>query len=636
MQGSADANQNQQQSAGDSDRLVPIWLAKAAVWRDSGRPELAIQYLAGLLEELPDLTALRSQLAADLIAAGQYQQALAQVDYLGQEPDNEAALAIADTGLKLAASGQYDKAAQVFRVYLKHIPGNHAVWHNLGLALIECNQPKASGEALEKAIALSPQSAIYRNSLGNYYMLFFKVKEAVEQYSQAVRLEPDYQAAVSNLGRAWRLAGDFEQSLPLIQRAIQMDPTSQVAVDNYLYYQLYAVEDAAQVADSHIRLVPVAYPATAKPLAGQYVQKHQQPRVGFVSPDFRNHPVVFFMEPVLKCWQHNRFKLFCYYQVYPIDDTTRRLMEYGGTWRSTVGMSDEALAKQIQADGIDLLIDLAGHTEGHRLPMFAMKPAPVQATWLGYPNTTGLPQMDFRLTDAVADPPGQTEHLHTEQLIYMPDIFLSFTPMQNPPCTPLPEPEDGQLTLCSFNNLSKISDITLGLWGEIMAQLPKARLLLKFAFLGDELSRQVLQYRLAKNGIEQSRVDMLGFTDTKESHLALYGTANLALDSYPYHGTTTTCEALWMGVPVITLAGAAHVSRVSVSILTAIGCTELIAENKADYVAKAVALARDRARQQYYRHNLRSKMLMSPLTDNHRFVKNIGDAFQQMLDSKLK
>jgi predicted O-linked N-acetylglucosamine transferase (SPINDLY family) len=286
------------------------------------------------------------------------------------------------------------------------------------------------------------------------------------------------------------------------------------------------------------------------------------------------------------------------------------------------------VAQQVRDDQIDILVDLAGYTEGHRLGVFVQKPAPVQCSWLGYPNSTGLPQIDYRITDAVADPPGMTERFHTEKLIRLPRSFLAFMPDDSAPIAQLPK---GTVTFCCFNNLSKISDKTLRLWAAIMERLPACRLLLKFAFLNEQFAQDVMRKRLVQHGIDLDRADLRGFTVTKEEHLAMYGTTHIALDTYPYNGTTTTCEALWMGVPVVTLAGNAHVSRVGASILAAIGCKELIAEDEASYVEKAVRLATDEQAQTAYRAALRERMRESSLTDTRQFVSDLEAAFLEML-----
>jgi predicted O-linked N-acetylglucosamine transferase (SPINDLY family) len=310
------------------------------------------------------------------------------------------------------------------------------------------------------------------------------------------------------------------------------------------------------------------------------------------------------------------------------DEMTKKLQGLGGIWRSIVGISDQQLADQVRMDGVDILIDLSGFTEGHRLGTFVLKPAPIQCSWLGYPNTTGLSQIEYRITDEIADPPGMTEHLYTEKLIRLPRTFLCYVPGTDSP--PI-QPPDGPITFCCFNNLAKVSETVVSIWADILKALPEARLLLKSAILADFSVCRMVWSRFKEHGIEPDRIGTLGFTATKQEHLELYSSCHIALDTYPYHGTTTTCEALWMGVPVISLSGASHVSRVGTTILNAAGVPELSADSRDEYVKCAVELALSPGRIANYRHSLRSRMQSSALMDAPGFVSDLEEAFKVML-----
>jgi predicted O-linked N-acetylglucosamine transferase (SPINDLY family) len=297
-------------------------------------------------------------------------------------------------------------------------------------------------------------------------------------------------------------------------------------------------------------------------------------------------------------------------------------------------MPDAEAADLIRADEIDVLVDLAGHSNGNRLMVFARKPAPVQVTYLGYPGTTGLSAIDYRITDAFADPPGMTEGHHSEKLIRLAGCAWCYGPdSQNVP-SESPATQSGVVTFGCFNNLAKVNDRTLGLWARILDAVPGSRLLLKsIGFLSMDARRRVRESLCSQSGIGEERLDIRGPEDSHESHLALYREMDIALDTFPYHGTTTTCEALWMGVPVVTLAGRTHVSRVGVSLLTNVGLPELIAESEDDYVRMAVELARDVERLVSYRSNLRDGMLGSQLLDAPSFAREIEGAFRQMWTS---
>jgi predicted O-linked N-acetylglucosamine transferase (SPINDLY family) len=310
------------------------------------------------------------------------------------------------------------------------------------------------------------------------------------------------------------------------------------------------------------------------------------------------------------------------------DDYTARLRQYGTQWRECAQLTDVALAETIVRDKIDILIDLSGHTERHRLLVFARKAAPVQVTWNGYANTTGMSAMDFRITDALADPPGMTEHLHTEQLIRMPDIYMVFRPPEDSPAVnDLPAAQLGSVTFGSFNAVSKITPQVAHIWSRILTAVPGARLVI--AAVPGGRARDRIFEMFSANGVEPSRLELCGRLPSYE-FLALHHKADIALDPFPFSGTTTTCHSLWMGLPVVTLAGKSHVSRVGVSMLTNIGLTRMIANSVDEYVNIASGLAEDLESLRYLRRGLRNRMLNSPLTDARCFTRHLESRFQQI------
>jgi predicted O-linked N-acetylglucosamine transferase (SPINDLY family) len=351
-------------------------------------------------------------------------------------------------------------------------------------------------------------------------------------------------------------------------------------------------------------------------------------KVGYVSPDFRQHSVAYFLEPLLRSHDRKVIEVFCYAEVGWPDTVTERFKQLADHWVTTVGMSDDATAERIRRDGIDILVDLAGHTSKNRLPVFARKPAPVQVTWLGYPNTTGLTAIDYRFVDAVTDPEGETEALASETLVRLPGGFLCYGgPDDAPAPGPVPSLTTGTVTFGSFNNPAKLSAATLDAWADVLARLPQARLLLKGKPFADPATRALYLDRLAKRGVAVERIELVAWLP-EEGHLALYNRIDIALDPFPYNGTTTTCEALWMGVPVITLRGDRHASRVGASLLTQTRLTDLIADSVEAYVETAVALAGDPARLSELRQSLRPRMAASPLCDAPAFADKIEHAYR--------
>jgi protein O-GlcNAc transferase len=312
------------------------------------------------------------------------------------------------------------------------------------------------------------------------------------------------------------------------------------------------------------------------------------------------------------------------------DAVTERFKGHADRWFTTVGMSNETLAQGIVQHGIDILVDLAGHTAKNRLPMFARKPAPVQVTWLGYPNTTGLEAMDYRLVDAVTDPEGEADAFASERLVRLPGGFLCYGAREDAPAPVQPAClTTGVFTFGSFNNPAKLSGATLDVWARLLARLPTARLLLKGKPFAEAATRAIYLERLAERGVAADRIELVGWLPERE-HLALYDRVDVALDPFPYNGTTTTCEALWMGVPVVTLRGDRHAARVGASLLTQVGLSDLIADSMEAYTEIAVASAGDVARLVDLRQSLRPRMAASPLCDAPAFARRVEAAYRAM------
>jgi protein O-GlcNAc transferase len=372
-------------------------------------------------------------------------------------------------------------------------------------------------------------------------------------------------------------------------------------------------------------LVPGPVPVIRKRSARDRV------RIGYISPDFRSHSVARFIEPVFMSHSEEDFEVFCYSNVDVPDHVTGRIRSLVVHWREIRGLSDDEAIALIQKDEIDILVDFAGHTSGNRMLLFAKKPAPVQASWIGYPATTGLSSMDYKIVDSYTDPPGITERYYTEQLIRLPGCFLCCLPASDSPETgPQPALTQGHVTFGSFNNFAKVSRDSVEMWAEILKGVPDSRLILKSHCFQDAGTRKNALEMFAGRGIAQNRVKLFPYMQSSKEHLSLYNSIDIALDTFPYNGTTTTCEALWMGVPVITLAGNCHASRVGISLLSNTGLGEFIAQTKEEYVDIAVKTAKDTKRLKDLRVHLRGIVAASPLTDAGKFTKNLEDAYRMM------
>jgi protein O-GlcNAc transferase len=316
---------------------------------------------------------------------------------------------------------------------------------------------------------------------------------------------------------------------------------------------------------------------------------------------------------------------------------TTRIKGCADHWRSVVGLSDDAVAQLIYDDRIDILVDLAGHTANNRLLVFARKPVPVQATWLGYPNTTGMSVMDYRFTDDVADPAGESDRYYTERLVRLPQGFLCYAPLHGArDISPPPALREGRVTFGSFNNLPKVNGQVVEVWSKILSLAPGSSLVLKSKPLMDEGVRRRYLEMFSMCGVPAERILFEGYTRTTQEHLSLYNRVDIGLDPFPYNGTTTTCEALWMGVPVVTLKGNRHSARVGASILSRVGLEKLICATQADYVKAAVDLAADLERLKALRTQMRDRLIGSPLCDAESFAGMVEASYRTMWEAQCQ
>ncbi len=354
--------------------------------------------------------------------------------------------------------------------------------------------------------------------------------------------------------------------------------------------------------------------------------------IGFVSGDFRSHSVSFFLLPLFDAHDRERLRFFCYSNSRREDDISRRLQQPVYAWRNIASRNDADTAELIRSDDIDILIDLSGHTSGHRLELFCLKPAPIQATWLGYPDTTGLGSMDYRISDAVCDPPGESDAYNVEELVRLPGGFLCYRPPDAAPAVAAaPVNNNGHVTFGSFNNLAKVGRDVVAVWAAILKRTPGSRLLIKSHSLAAAKVRRHYLEMFADVGIEAERLTLLSRTPDAAAHLAKYHAVDIGLDPFPYNGATTTCEAIWMGVPVVVLGGNRHAAtRYGALLLTQVGIEELIADDIDEYVDKAVALACDRNRLDQLRSGLRQMMQNSPLCDGNRIALEMEAALYEM------
>lgn len=563
-----------------------LHLALGLALANGGHLDAAVASLDRAAQLDPGTASIEFQLAAVLQRAGRLEEAVSAYERgLVREP--AAVPALVNLGAVLGLLSRNGEAERVSRRALALDPRRPEAHVNLGRALGAIGFQNEAVECLERAIALGLRDAPLLNDLGGALYNAGLAARAIERYREAVAADPTYSVVRSNL----LLAMNYEETDPAVLLAAHREA------------------DRVPRAPAPIR------------------HRGTRLRIGYVSPDFRAHSVAFFIEPILERSDRARIETFCYH-VHPTRDRyTERMRSHAGTWVDAHALSDATLAERIRADGIDVLVDLAGHTGGNRLPLFAQRPAPVQATYLGYPTTTGLAAIDYRVTDAFVDPPGEPV-ASTELPLRLPGSYFCYRALpETPQVGALPAREAGQVTFGSFNNLVKVSPETLDLWAAVLAAVPGARLVLKNRSLVDPLTRMRIADRLAARGVEAGRVFMTGWEEETDRHLDWYNRVDIALDTFPYNGATTTCEALWMGVPVASLSGRTHASRMGRSILTAAGMPDWVASDRAAFTALCVRWAEDLEALADLRAGLRARMAASPLMDEPAFVR----AFESLL-----
>jgi protein O-GlcNAc transferase len=512
-------------------------------------------------------------------------------------------------------------------------PDSADVLTNLGCVLLGAGRVDEARATLERAIEREPGRASAWNNLGNVLMQLGRIDAARAALTRAIELKPDSADAYINLGNTCSKTGNIEEAIACYRRAMACNPAHTGAHSNLLWSLMFAADDAhalraeaEQFSARHERAL-IAASANARyvntPECGRPL------RIGYVSPDFRTHCQSLFTMPLLRHHDHSAFEIVCYSLSAQTDGVTAQLARFVDVWRDVRDFDDARLAQQIRDDGIDILVDLTMHMAGARRLLFARRPAPVQVAWLAYPGTTGSPAIGWRLTDPWLDPLGEPhiDDRYTERSLRLPDAFWCYDALApGVEVSPLPALSAGHITFGCLNNPCKLTDATLALWSGVFAALPDARLVL-MAPAG--AARERLVARFMAHGISPARVRFVGF-QARSDYLLTYQQVDIALDTFPYNGHTTSLDAFWMGVPVPTRYGRSALSRAGLCLLANLGMPELAASTDADYVAVVTALARDVPRLAALRAQLRARMQASPLMDGARFAKNMEAAYRHM------
>jgi protein O-GlcNAc transferase len=535
--------------------------------------------------------------------------------------------ALNNLGWSLLELGQFPRAAQALEEALRQRPNYVEALNMLGWALIELGQHERAVEVLRPALQLRPNFPDALNNLGLAYHKLKRHDEALAAYQEALRLRPDFPVAIGGIAEVYSALGWHEEAIPYHRKAVALDPTPKTH-SNLLFNLHYSPNLSPEdVFRDHVEWGRRHGSAPAAPPHANSRDPERRLRIGYVSADLAWHIMGWYLEPVLQAHDRKHVEVFCYANVQRPDAFTRHLQKLSDQWRSIHGVPDDRAADMIRQDQIDILVDLCNHSGGNRLPLFSHRPAPVQATHLGLQFSTGSPAIDYRITDPLCDPPGMAEAYNVERLIRLPEVSLCYQAKVAVEVNELPAALKGHVTFGCFNQPSKITPPVLAAWGQIFRRLPQARLIL--VQCPSRQAQQRLLGALAEQGIGPERVTMVGRQPRLE-YYRLYHRVDLTLDTFPYTGCFTTCDSLWMGVPVVTLAGQGSMARQGVSLLAHVGLHDLIAPTLDEYVSTAVRLAEDRPRLVELRATLRERMNRSTLMNPERFTRQLEEAYRWM------
>lgn len=531
-------------------------------------------------------------------------------------------------GLLAYQCGQADAGIQLLRQAIEIKPGNAAFHSNLGNMFAQLNRATDAIAACRRAIELDPNLPAAHNNLGIALAQQRQMDEAIDSYHRALALQPDYLEALNNLGNAQRTVGQVDDALASFRRAIQLSPDVDTpSHHDYLFTLHYHPEYDSPAIFAELKkwsdkfepnFPPPVYPNDRDP--------NRRLRVAYLCANFGDHVHALFHGPLLASHDRAQVEVFGYSNVEIPDAVTARLQGLCDQWRDIYEMSDEQVAQQLQADGIDILVDEVMHMAEHRLYTYARRPVPIQMTWLAYPGTTGMRSIQYRLTDPFLDPPGTEAGKYSEESIRLPDTYLCYGPPTEDPVRETPAKANGYITFGCLNNFVKVNDRVLALWTRLLASVPMSRLLMT-APLGRARQRVIATF--ARAGITENRIEFVPF-QSRVDYLATYHRIDIALDTFPYNGYTTSLDAFWMGVPVVTMIGRTVTNRATWSALNNLKLPELAAIDEVAFIAMTSKLAADLPRLIELRASMRERMRNSPLTAAKRFATNLEAIYRDL------
>lgn len=610
---------------------VSTWENLADAHRLNGDNRSAIESYRSILKQRPGEARLQRHLAALVCKESPAEEAVVVLkELLSQAPDDT--ILLNRLGCSHLDLKQYEEGADVFRRVLALRPDDWTARLNLANALFSVGKLDAARVECDAALDLKGEEGVVWLTHANILLQSGKIIDAIDAYHQAATRMPNHADVYANLGNALAQAGRPREAVEQYWKAVKLKPDHYTAYVAALFHQHYdgtrtPHQNLAKAKQYGSALMANVRPYLhARPGANDV---HRRLRVGFVSGDLKRHPVSFFLESVLKHIDRDKVEPVAYSLSVHVDEVTERLKPLFENWQSLLGLTPQRAAEQVHQDGVDILIDLHGHTTNSGLPLFAWKPAPVQVNWIGYFASTGLPTMDYMIGDRYTLPENEEDHF-VEKPWRLPRGYLCFQPPTDATVIETPPSTRGlPVTFGCFNNLHKMDDRVVVVWSTLLRTLPNARLFLKTKEFANDFRREEIAQCFETQGIDRDRLIMEGVSPRPE-YLARYNQIDVVLDPFPYNGGTTTVEALWMGVPVVTLHGDRFVAHMGEGILNHLGHPEWVAASEEDYIAKAIALANNPALLTDIRSHLRGELLASPLCDGPGFAKQLGDAFVEM------
>ncbi|MCS7034806.1 MAG: tetratricopeptide repeat protein [Phycisphaerae bacterium] len=599
----------------------------------TNRPQEALEPMARSLELSPSAPHFHANYAELLRTLGRFDDALhharTAVRLGPTDPDAHHSL-----GMALRTRGDVDGALKAFATAIRLRPNHVAALDEYGLLLQKRGQLNEAIALFRRAAAAAPGRLTPLLNLGNALQLLGELDESIATFERVLEIDPANAGARNNIAQSLLEKGLHQEALVEYSRALELEPHGHVIGSNRIMALNYA--DGVSIDElfaAHVDWARRFAPTDAQPRGSTNarIDPSRRLRVGYLSPDFRFHSVTQFLLPLLRNHDPSAVEVFAYSDVSVPDAMTTQLQGLVHVWRDISPLRDSEAADLIRSDQIDVLVDLAGHTSGNRLPMFASRPAPIQVTYLGWQNTTGLRSIDARLTDSVIDPIGQTDQYHTERLLRLDGAFAVFEPTPGfGEMTPLPASKTGHLTFGSVAKVAKITDRMLRVWGRVLRAVPGSRLMLIATAVRTASVRDRLLQILCNSGVTSDRIVLLPDMPYAE-YMRLYSQIDLVLDTSPFNGHTTTCQGLWMGVPTLTLAGHRYASRMGLAVMTHLGlAADFVAFSEEEFLAKAVALSGRVEELAALRQGLRDRLLASPLMDGKRLARSVESAYRNL------